>query len=108
MSANKVRDLNDAFRKNPCGLGNLLMTRNLIHRGNGFADRALDAVRDYDGFEKGNDPYGEHDFISVEIDGETVYGKIDCYDQSMQYGSPNPEDPNVTVRVLTIMLAEDY
>jgi len=32
----------------------------------------------------------------------------DAYDQNFEYGSPNPADPTVTNRVLTILLASEY
>jgi hypothetical protein len=43
-----------------------------------------------------------------EADGHMIMFKIDYYDQSLSMHSPNPADPSVTQRVITIMLAEDY
>jgi Protein of unknown function (DUF3768) len=42
------------------------------------------------------------------VDGEVVMFKIDYYDENMEYGSPDPADPKLTRRVLTILLAEEY
>ena len=55
-----------------------------------------------------NDPYGEHDFGSFDYNGEKIYWKIDYYDKSYQYLSENPANPDITNRVLTVMLAEEY
>jgi hypothetical protein len=77
-------------------------------RGNGFVDRAMIAVREFSDFTEDNDPHGEHDFGSFELDGETLFWKIDAYDTDYNFGSPNPADPAVTRRVLTILLAEEY
>ena len=55
-----------------------------------------------------NDPHGEHDFGSFEIDDRKVFWKIDCYDAAMEFGSEDPADPSKTTRVLTIMLASEY
>jgi Protein of unknown function (DUF3768) len=55
-----------------------------------------------------NDPHGEHDFGSFEYSGQTIFWKIDYYDMRLKWGSPDPADPAVTRRVLTILLAEEY
>jgi hypothetical protein len=56
-------------------------------------------------FNENNDPYGEHDFGSFELAGETFFWKIDLYEEPDVKGANG--EPVVT-RVLTIMLAEEY
>ena len=68
----------------------------------------LDQVRRYDAFTTDNDPYGEHDFGSFRHAAETIFWKFDYYDVDLQMHSPDPSDPTVTARVLTIMLADEY
>jgi hypothetical protein len=55
-----------------------------------------------------NDPHQEHDFGAFDADGQRVFFKIDYFDESLTYHSPDPADPSVTQRVITIMLAEEY
>ena len=68
----------------------------------------LAKVRTFDDFHRDNDPHGEHDFVSVEHDGTTYFGKIDYYAKDMENGSEDPADALQTVRVLTIMRADEY
>jgi hypothetical protein len=42
------------------------------------------------------------------VDGHTIMFKIDYFDQTMSMHSPDPADPTVTQRVITIMFAEEY
>ena len=65
-------------------------------------------VHGFTAFSPDNDPYGEHDFGSFEYAGKTIFWKIDCYDRDLDNGSPDPTDPAVTTRVLTVLLAEEY
>ena len=68
----------------------------------------LDQVRRYSAFTPNNDPYGEHDFGSfIHVDA-TIFWKIDTYDVDLTMHSPDPSDPAVTARVLTIMLGDEY
>jgi len=75
-----------------------------------FQKRAelLRTVRDFDTFTADNDPHDEHDFGRFAFDNATLYWKIDYYDRALEYGSDDPADPEVTTRVLTILLAEEY
>jgi hypothetical protein len=59
-------------------------------------------------FSENNDPHHEHDFGSVDEAGVRCFFKIDYYDRKTEFGSPDPADPAVTTRVMTIMLAEEY
>ena len=77
-----------------------------MDKGAEFVAKVSAAVRAFEAFGKDNDPWQEHDFASLEVEGETVMFKIDYYDANMEYGSPDPSDPRVTARVMTIMLAQ--
>ena len=70
--------------------------------------RADVAVEDFDGFTPDNDPYAEHDFGVIKLRGNTFFWKFDYFDLDLQMHSPDPSDPAVTARVLTVMLAEEY
>jgi hypothetical protein len=68
----------------------------------------LRAVQAFSTFTPDNDPHGEHDFGRLEVADHLVFWKIDYYDESLRYSSENPADPSVTIRVLTVMLTEEY
>jgi hypothetical protein len=68
----------------------------------------LDLVRAFDRFTPDNDPYGEHDFGAIELSGDRYFFKIDYYDLSKTAASPDPANPAVTQRVMTIMRADEY
>lgn len=88
--------------------GRVLITTGVAALGPEGVERVLRAVRTFDDFDGDNDPYGEHDFGALEVDGVRVFWKIDYFDRSLEFGSPDPVDPSVTTRVLTVMLAAEY
>jgi len=119
-----IRRLNDTARKNP-GTGCIANVTSGFHA-LPDADRfaALAAVVAFTKFDSDNDPYGEHDFGTLyrlaggvwtqdrPDDGraitQTVFWKVDCYDNSLTFGSEAPWDDTQTKRVMTIMLASEY
>ncbi len=103
----RIRDLNDAFRRSFSG-GKILITPGVQGLATDIASRVLQAIQNFDGFCEDNDPYGTHEFGGVEVEGQKVWFKIDAYDQNLEYGSPDPSDPSVTTRVMTILLPEEY
>lgn len=104
----RIRELNDRFRKTGSGRGSIMLTSGIQEKGGEFALAAVKAVREFDEFSGDNDPWGEHDFGAIELDGEKVFFKLDYYDLSLQQGSENPANEGCTHRLLTIMLASDY
>ena len=105
--AGKIRELNDVFRQTFIG-GRVVMTPGVNGLDEGAKADVIAKVRAFETFTLDNDPHGEHDFGSFGHDGEKFFWKIDYYDRSMEFGSPNPSDPKDTTRVLTIMLADEY
>jgi hypothetical protein len=105
--AQRIRELNEAFRQTFIG-GRVLVTpavRSLSLENNASL---LERVRSFTDFEAGDDPYREHDFGAIDIDGEKYFWNIDYYAPDMQGGSEDPTDHEKTTRVLTIMRADEY
>ena len=102
----QIAELNDAFRRDPSrgrwhitgAVQDLPLKPGELHR----------AIRDFGDFTLENDSYGEHDFGVLELAGERLFWKIDYYDTALEYHSPDPADPHLTARVLTVMLAREY
>lgn len=103
----RIRALNDYLRRNLSG-GVAVMTPAVAALGADFVQRAISAMAAFDDFHNGNDPYKEHDLGIIEVDGRKLIFKISYYDKSLILHSPDPSDPNVTERVITLMLAEEY
>lgn len=102
-----IRALNDDLRQN-LSAGTALITPGIAALGAETVARIVKTIAIYDDFCHANDPYEEHDFGSFEVDGQTIFFKIDYYDKALAFHSPDPADPSVTERVITIMLAEEY
>ncbi len=105
QSSEKMRLLNDTARQTFAGC-RVIVTRGVAALDS--VDAVLAAVRSYSTFTADNDPYHEHDFGSFAAAGERLFWKFDYYDTDMQMASLDPADDTITVRVLTIMLAEEY
>jgi Protein of unknown function (DUF3768) len=103
-----IAELNDRFRQHNLGFGQIriapMVEMMLIeHR-----EALLAMVRNFNDFNEGNDPYGEHDFGSVEFQGKRYFWKIDYYaDSSYEYGTEDPRSPS-TRRVMTVMHSSEY
>ena len=113
-----IRSLNDRFRQavpSACDVpGQVMLTQGIQSLCDTEAEPALRLsdlfvlLRDFDTFDKDNDPHGEHDFGAFEFQGEKCFWKIDYYAPDLQWGSEDPSDPQLTIRVLTVMLASEY
>jgi hypothetical protein len=109
----KIRDskaiagMNDLFRKTM-----IRTPRHKIVLTEGVAtspirEKVIDAVRSFDTFTSDNDPYEEHEFGMVVVDGEKFFFKIDYYDVEFEYGADPHEDKDLAL-ALTIMRADEY
>lgn len=101
-TAAKIAELNDKHRQ-----GNSVfytITSGVMAQVD--VSRVISRVRTFSAFDESNDPHGEHDFGRFVVDEETLFWKIDYYDQELKQWC-NPLDGKCR-RVLTIMLADEY
>jgi len=101
-----IAALNDACRAEP-GSG-WVLTPGVQALSKADLAKAVAAVSAFSDFSEANDPHGERDFGAFEVEGERLFWKIDYYDLDLCMASPDPADPAVTKRVLTLMLAQEY
>ena len=105
--AERIRTLNDQLRRNLQG-DKAVMTPGVAALGSEAVQRLVQTIAVFDDFCTANDPHGEHDFGAFDFDGVEVFFKIDYFDKDFEFHSPDPGDPAVTQRVITLMLAEEY
>ena len=103
----RIRALNDQLRRFGRG-GRIMMTSGIEALGAAGIARVMAAVAAFDAFTGDNDPHQEHDCAILTVNGRRVLFKIDYFDRNLAYHSPDPSDPNVTNRVMTVMLASEY
>ena len=104
---NDIATLNDNFRKTFTG-GQVLLTAGIDSMSMDDKANILSKVRNFNDFTEDNDPYGEHNFGLFDYKGNKIFFKIDYYDLNYEFISKNPANPDITNRVLSIMLAEEY
>jgi hypothetical protein len=103
-----IAALNDELRTTLTG-GRVMLTLGIRALPVRTQLQVLARVRAFNGFSPDNDPYGEHDFGAIQhADAGRIFWKIDYYNATLTAESPDPADPNVTRRVLTIMLGGEY
>ena len=105
-----IQKHNDEFRLNvltqPNQHGKCIVTRGFDALDAPTKQKAIEAVKNYSDFTEDNDPYGEHDFGQVVVDGTNIFWKIDYYaSEKMEYGT---DDLINAYKVLIIMLTEEY
>jgi hypothetical protein len=103
----RIRELNDLLRKTGVG-GDIMITVGVQALSPPEMVSLLNAIRYFERFDADNDPWFERDMGSMAMEGVRYFWKIDYYDVTMRGGSPDPTDPAVTRRVLTIMRSDEY
>lgn len=103
----KVRLLNDFLRKTFLG-GKIVMTASVAALDEVVRAEVLNRVKLFNDFTEDNNPHGENDMGFFEVRGGTYWFKIDYLDRAMEYGSPDPSNPQVTTRLMTIGEQSDY
>lgn len=104
----RIATLNDLCRTAMGVAGRLVQTPGICALPPSDQSAIRERVERFDAFTPDNDPHHERDFGSFDHAGERIVWKIDYYDPTLTYGSDDPSDARLTVRVLTIMLAAEY
>ncbi len=105
-----IRTLNDHVRRSLYSLANDQCVITPMVAALSDADRfeLLSEIQCFEDFNEDNDPHEEHDFGRISFRGQFYFWKIDCYDNNLEFESPDSSNPNRTKRVLTIMHASEY
>ena len=110
MDTNKIAELNDKLRQNifHSGKDKVVLAHEFSLLPFDEQLRILTKVKEFKDFNEGNNPYGERDFGKIEHNGEDYFFKIDYYNLDMDACSDDASNPDITIRVLTIMRADEY
>lgn len=103
----RIAELNDQLRCHYIS-GKVLITAGIQALGIEVVTDILAAISAFADFTPDNDPYGEHDCAVMTVGEHRVIWKIDYYDRDMTYASDDPADAKGTLRVMTVMLADEW
>ncbi|MCW6053252.1 DUF3768 domain-containing protein [Lyngbya sp. CCAP 1446/10] len=109
----RIARLNDQLRQGDTKIGEIRITQAVKALIPEQQQKLLQLLRDFNSFEAGNNPYGERDFLSIQLDSKSYFFKIDYFDkkawlENQEIGSECPEDPDKTWRVATLMQSNEY
>ena len=110
MNTKKIAELNDQLRQNLFTPGSNRVFVSVAVSSLPYLERALllDKVQKFNDFNEDNNPYGERDFSRIEHNGTNYFWKIDYYNKTMDAGSEDASNPDITTRILTIMRSDEY
>lgn len=103
----RIQRLNDDLRRHARG-GKIVITNGIAALSVAEVTAIFEAIVAFEAFTPDNDPFNEHDCAVLTVAGRRVIWKIDYYDRTRSRGSPDAADAEVTFRLLTVMLAEEY
>jgi hypothetical protein len=111
----KIAELNDRLRRQ-AGLplfftpvnGRIVVTAGISALDPADQIEIMARVRAFDAFGEDNDPHAERNFGGFVHEAGRFFWKIDYYAPDLIHGSEDPADDARTIRVLTVMLAEEY
>lgn len=106
----KIAELNDKLRQNLFNPGKdkVILTQGVSFLPFDEQLRILLKVKLFNNFNEGNDVYQEHDFGMIEHSDLKYFFKIDYFNLDMDAGSDDASNSDITIRVLTIMRADEY
>ena len=101
-----VRMKNDELRQTlvPSSDASVILSREVSQHP--ALQHILEAVRTFDDFNDGNDPYKEHDFGAVKVTGELFYFQMSHYDKDPRRNSDAMHGYNHFV--ITVMHSSEY
>ena len=102
-----IATLNDNFRRSFIN-GEVLLSAGIAAMSSEDKANIVALVQNFDNFTPDNNPYSENDFGTFDYKGEKILWKIDYYDINNKYHSEDPSNPDITNRVLTILLSCEY
>ena len=86
----------------------IVLSKEVSELNNKDKRKVLRLVKEFDTFNKEDNPYNENDFGAFDYKDTKFFWKIDYYDNDLKYHSEDKTDTEKTIRVLTVMKASEY
>ena len=102
----RIRDLNDAFRSTFTG-GIVTLTPGVRALGPAQRQHIIEKVRRFSDFTSDANGQAEHDYGAFSVDNADFCWRIGYYNRTLDGYSNDPSDPDLTIRIFTIMISED-